>query len=654
MSMAIEVSKKYLFGDFEVDPANHQLTRAERPVALSRKRFQVLLYLLERPGKLVTREELLEQFWDGSDVYEDNLTKCISEIRKALADQRKPYRLIETVPAVGYRFIGQLEETLQPVGTSFEVERTRGVRIVVEEDDGQTADWDAQALPGKSPALLTGTLHPVGVKQRSWLMPTVLVSVVLALAAGSLMIYRGRTRPAPISRAPIHSIAVLPLDNLSGDPAQDYFADGMTEALISNLTQIHALSSVISRRSVIQYKDSRKSLPEIARELKVDAVIEGSVQRSGGRVHVTARLIPAAAHSPVWSREYDRDLSDVLKLQSEIAREVTDEIRIQITSSERQRLASARSVNPQAYEAYLLGRYQLGKGNGGGWKNAIEYFERATQIAPDYAAAYAGLSEAWLQRALFEASYKQLESNARAAASEAVELDEQLAEAHISLGNIKEFYDWDWTGAEQEFKRALELDPSGLDAHLYYGYLLMHLGRHDEAIREGKIATQLDPMSAATQSALGRFFYRARRYEEALPLLQRAVEQEPRAIHANFRLGDVYAQLGRFDEAIAAFEKIREVMPEGGDFQAGMARVYALMGKKREGRQMISGVRANTPVIAAVYAALGDKDEAFRILTKAVDEHQFIVAVKEEPAYESLHSDPRWKVLLRRMNFRPE
>jgi adenylate cyclase len=391
----------------------------------------------------------------------------------------------------------------------------------------------------------------------------------------------------------------------------------------------------------------------------VDAVIEGTVQQSGERVRVTAQLIHPATDAHLWARDYDRDLTDVLKLQSDVARAVAEEIRIQVTAEERARLASARSVNPQAHEAYLLGRYHASRANEQGWKRAIDYFERAIQLDPDYAAAYAALSDAWLQRGIFSSKdFKEVETLSRAAALTAIGLDEQLAEAHTALGNLKHIYDWDWGGAEQELRRALELDPGSLDAHIDYGTLLMHLGRHDEAIKEGQIAAQLDPLSSRTQSFLGRFLYRARRYQEALPHLQRAVELEPRSLHANIRLVEVYVQLERYDEALAALaalEKNRELMPLGGDLQLAMARVYALMGRQDEARQMMIGAKAQPYAFARLYAALGDKDEAFRILEKAVEErNSLLVALKEDPPYESLHSDPRWKALLRRMNFPPE
>jgi serine/threonine-protein kinase len=474
------------------------------------------------------------------------------------------------------------------------------------------------------------------------------------LAVAAPLGYRVLFRDAPAAPE-IESLAVLPLENLSGDPEQEYFADGMTEAIIGNLARIRALR-VVSRPSVMRFKGSRKPLAEIARELKVDAVIVGSVQRARGRVKITAQLVHAAADAHLWAEEYERDLSDVLKLQSEVARAVAAEIRIQVTAEERARLARARSVDPQAHEGYLLGRYHLGKNNEQDWQQAVAHFERATRIAPDYAAAFAGLSDVWLQRGVFAVRpFKEVEPYARAAVSRALELDDQLPEAHISLANLKQYYDWDWSGAEVEFKRALELDPGSLDGHLAYGHLLMHLGRHDEAVREGRIGAQLDPLSAQTQTALGRFLYRARRYEEALPHLKRAVDMEPRSIGANVRLGGVYVQLGRFDDALAVFEKGRALTGDDRTFGGEIAYVYALLGRRREARQMISGLKADPVQVATVYAALGDKDEAFRRLAQAIEEHNsLLVTIKEDPPLDGLRADPRWKELLGRMNFPPE
>lgn len=483
----------------------------------------------------------------------------------------------------------------------------------------------------------------------------IVTSALFLLTVTLILAYFVTSRRATTSSPKISALAVLPLENISGDSAQDYFADGMTEALINNLTQIKAFNRVISRTTMMRYKHSDKSLPEIARELNVDAVIEGTVQRVGGRVVVTAKLIPAATDSPVWAREYNQDLSDVLKLQAEVARSIADEVRIQITADERARFAAVRSIDPQAHELYLLGRLHLSKNNPDDWAEAIKNFEKAKDLVSDYAEAYAGLSDALLQQAIFGVKpFKEAVPPARDAALKAIRLNEGLAEAHTSLGNINFNYDWDWAGAEKEFNRALELNPGNLTVRMAYGHFLHVLGRRDEAVREGRLAVQLDPLSAEAYTSLGRFLYRARRYEEALPVLQRAVQLEPRSSGANNRLAGVYAALGRYDEALAVYEKAKDIAPSPTAYRDVTAYVYARMGRKQEARQLVSSTTVFPVDVANVYAALGDKDEAFRILEKAVEERNaFLVTLKEEPPLESLHSDPRWQRLLSKMNFPP-
>jgi TolB-like protein/Tfp pilus assembly protein PilF len=510
------------------------------------------------------------------------------------------------------------------------------------------AEAEAAGRRPRAPAVGVQTREPRGRLARRFQAALLLVALAIAAA------YFARARRPPVAEPlQIESLAVLPLENLTGDPQQEYFADGITDALISSLAQIPALSRVTSRTSVMRYKRNPKSLPEIARELNVDAVIEGAVQRAGGRVRVTAKLIPASTDSPLWARDYEFHAEDVLALQSEVARAVADEIRIQVTAQERVRLAAAQGVGAQAHEAYLLGRSHLAKNNEQDWARAIDYFEQAIRVAPEFAAAYAGLSDAWQQRGVFGVMpFDEIEGPARAAALRALQLDGQLAVAHTSLASLKLYRDWDWAGAEAAFKRALELDGGSLDAHRGYGTLLMCLGRHDEAIREGRIAAQLDPLSSETQTALGRFLYRARRYEESLAHLQLAVEREPRSIGANFRLGSTLMSLGRHDEALAAFERGRVLALDESTFQAAIARVYALTVREQEARRLIEGSKAAPIAIASVYTALGDRDQAFRILTQAVEEkNTFVVTLKEDPVFDRLHGDPRWKELLRRMNF---
>lgn len=644
----------YEFGDFRLDVEERLLLRDGQVVPLTPKVFDTLLVLVENRGHILCKDKVMKTVWPDSIVEESSITKNISTLRKALGETPDENQYIETIPWRGYRFVASVREVEEEIADLVVEERTLSRLLIEQEQETDESSIQAglemaaieEPVPGKQEARReTGWGLRAGVVAASAALVLAIPAIIL------LLITRGNEAPtAPI----IKFIAVLPLENLSGDPDQEYFADGMTETLINNLARIRALK-VISRTSVMRYKGSRKSLPEIARELNVDAVITGSMQRSGERVRVTTQLIHAATDTHLWARDYERDLTDVPKLESEVARAVADEIRIQVTAEERERLASARSVNPQAHEAYLLGRFHFSKNNEQGWKLAIEYFERSIALAPNYAAAYAALSDVWLIRGLSGTlDFKEAESLTRAAALKAIGLDEQLAEAHLSLALIKQHYDWDWAGAEQECKRALELDPGSLDAHAGYGYFLMHVGRHDEAIREGEIAVQLDPLSSATHSALGRILYRAKRYEEALPHLLRAVELEPLSLTPNYRLGDLYAQMGRYDEAIEAYERSGEAIPKGGYPNAGIARVYALMGRHRDARQMIGGLKDNPYIIAAVYVALGDKDEAFRVLRKAVEEHQVLTPLKVEPPLESLHSDPRWELLIRRMNFPTE
>jgi len=502
--------------------------------------------------------------------------------------------------------------------------------------------------------------------QQKWRGPFVSpgwIALALVILVATVLSYQSLFRSAPAAVSPeIKSVAVLPLENLSGDPTQEYFADGMTEALIGKLAQIGSLR-VISRTSAMRYKASNKLLPEIAGELNVDAVIEGTVQRSGGRVLVSLKLIHAATDSTLWVRDYERDLSDVLKLQSDVARAVADEIRIQVTPEERAQLAAARNINPQAHEAYLLGRYHL-RTNEEDLRQAIEHFGRAIQLDNDYAAAFAGLSEAWLRRGVFGAkTRKEGTSFARDAALRAVELDPQLPEAHVVLGKSKT-HDWDWVGAEQELTRALELDPNSARAHQEYAELLMALGRHAEAIREIERAEQLDPFSSDIQSRYGRVLYRARKYEEAVPHLERAINLDPNPGNSMpyWVLGELFSQMGRYDDAIVNFKKFQSHGGSALSSSVGVAGVYARIGKQNEARRMLAELRATTnPVsfsdapVARAYAPLGDKDEAFRALFRQVEERNNVATfVKTDPPLENLHSDRRWKELLRRMNFPPE
>jgi TolB-like protein/Flp pilus assembly protein TadD len=457
----------------------------------------------------------------------------------------------------------------------------------------------------------------------------------------------------------IESLAVLPLENLSGDPQQDYFSDGMTEELIATLGKLSALR-VTSRTSVMRYKKTDKTLPEIAQELNVDAVIEGSVLRAGDRVRITAQLIQAATDRHLWAETYDRDLRDVLTLQDEVARAIVSEIQIKVTPQEQAQLARARPVSPEAHEAYLRGRFYWNLRTEDGLKKSIEYFQRAIEKEPGYALAYAGLADSYALLADYSLmAPKEAYPRAKAAALKAMEMEERLPEAHTSLGHINGRYDWDWAGAEREYKRAIELDPSYATAHNFYAQHLSVMGRQDEAFAEIKRAEELDPVSPTIIAVGGYVFIFARRYDDAILQCRRALELNAGFPQAHFYLGWAYEQKKLYSEAIAEYLKSSEL--ENSAPAAGQARCYAAMGKRTEALKIVSQLRELSKqryipayIIAQIYVALGDFDQAVAWLERAYEERSYgPVYLKMDPRMDPLRSDPRFQDLMRRMNFPP-
>jgi TolB-like protein/DNA-binding winged helix-turn-helix (wHTH) protein/Tfp pilus assembly protein PilF len=619
--MSEQSRRSYQFGPFSADPGKRLLLRHGEPVPLAPKVLETLLALIESRERVLTKDELLNQVWGDTIVEEGGLTKNISLLRKALGEKPDTHQYIVTVPARGYQFVADVQETS---GT----------------DEEPRADVPADPESDSEPS-------------RSFSAPRWLVLAALAaLALGvTYVLQAGRSEPGELA---IRSLAVLPLENLSGDPAQEYFADGMTEALITNLAGIRALT-VVPRTSVMRFKKTRPSLSEIARALHVDAVIEGSVQRTSERMKISLKLIHAATDKHLWAREYERELMDVLKWQGEVARAVAGEIRVQVTAEEHARMASAGTIYPAAHEEYLLGRYHYWKFIEEDLKRAIDHFERATEIDPGYAAAYAGLSQAWWARGQYgEMSLKDVEAPARAATRKALALDDRLAEAHVAMGRDRQMFDWDWTGAEKGFGRALDIDPNNVEAHYFYGFLLMGLGRFSESISHFERAEQLDPLSSTVQAGFGRILYRARRFDEAISHLNRAIALEPRNGSAYSRLADVYEEMGKYAEALATQEKANALAVRRAGDTYRIARIYARMGQRDEAQQILEALRnrpAGLAQAASVYAALGEGDQAFRLLFRHAEERSSQAGyINVDPSFNSLHSDPRWPVLLRRMN----
>jgi TolB-like protein/Tfp pilus assembly protein PilF len=456
----------------------------------------------------------------------------------------------------------------------------------------------------------------------------------------------GREVTAPV---PVASLVVLPLANLSGDPTQDYLAAGLTEELIGALAQLRSLR-VVSRTTAATLQGRQIAVPDIARELDVDAVLEGSVRREGERIRISVQLIHGPTDAHLWARDFERDAGSLLALQAEVALAVAAEVRGQATAEERARLASVPSGAPAAYEEYLLGRHLLWKFIEDDRVRAIEHFNRAIESAPDYGAAYAGLAHAWWMRGVFgPLSLREAAGPARTAADMALARDDRLPEAYAAKAYVQGIFDWDWIGAEATIRRGLAIQPNNVEIRYVYALLLMALGRLGESVAQIDQAARLDPLAPTVYSTYGRVLYRARRFDEAERRLTRAIELEPRHYVSFDRLGDVYAATGRFDDAVAAYTRAVEI--EGGTtfVHPRIAKTYVRMGRREDARALLPQLR--TSAAAPVYAALGDRDRAFDALFRAVEQREdWHIYLKRDPDFDGLTSDPRWRALLARMN----
>jgi len=449
---------------------------------------------------------------------------------------------------------------------------------------------------------------------------------------------------------------VLPLENLSGDVSQEYFADGMTDELITNLGQISALR-VISRTSVMSYKGTRKPLPQIARELNVDAVVEGTVLRSGDQVRITAQLIEASADKHLWAQSYEGDLRDTLALQTQVARAIAEQIRINLTPKEVASLRTSKVVNPEAYEAYLKGRYFWNKRTAEGLKKAVEYFNDAIEKDPTYAQAHSGLADSYALLGDWEYGVlapKDAFSRAKAAATKALELDNTLGEAHTSLAFCLDVFDWDWVSADREFTRAIELNPGYATAHHWYAWHLIVLGRNDEGIAEMRKAENLDPLSLVISADMADALLIARRYDESMQQSQKTLEMDHNFALAHYQLAQALVQKRMYNEAIAELQRAITLSVDNSTFASNLAFAYAVSGKKDEAVRILNDLKnrdpnfSNFPEIALIYAGLDEKDQAMIWLEKAYQE-RFNPSILKRPAFDTLRSDPRFQDLVRRI-----
>jgi TolB-like protein/DNA-binding winged helix-turn-helix (wHTH) protein/Tfp pilus assembly protein PilF len=620
--------------DLELDPRAYELRRAGRPLKLERIPMELLLLLVERRGQLVAREQIIDRIW-GKDVFLDadsSINSAIRKIRHVLKDDPEQPRFLQTVTGRGYRFIAPVAESSPPSNMEGVAEPPSAAR---EYPVGKSIAREARSGPRKL-----------------WVSGFLAVGLLLLL--GWAVGIRRQRFPRSGS-APIRSIAVLPLENLTGDPGQQYFTDGMTDALITTLAQVGSLR-VISRTSSMHYRDSSKALPEIARELGVDAVVEGSVARSGNRVRIDAQLIQAPTDRHLWAKSYERDIQDVLALQGELARTIASEVQIQLTPKEQERLGNTAAVKPEAYEAYLKGRFFWNKRSKEAIDKSIEYFNEAIRLDPGYAAAYSGLADAYNSTGCGRAAgiaIAEAGPRAKAAALRAVELDDKSAEAHAALGHQKECYEGDRLAAENEYRRAIALNPNYATAHHWYAHLL--LGWHDqEGLDQIQQALRLDPVSPNINGMLGDYLMETRQFEKGVEQLRKTAELDPQQYNSRIRLGFAYAIVHRYAEAEDEFKKAEEASPGSVNSLGGLAYVYGLEGRKAEAEKMLPQVKAQAVsaghpwVIGLVCIGLDRKDEAIGWLEKAYEQRDPYLDL-ENPLVDCLRSDARFQDLERRM-----
>jgi len=626
------------FGTYEVSLQSGEVRKAGLRIRVQQQPMKLLQILLEHPRKVVTREELRSRVWPNESFgdFDQALNIAIGKLRSALGDSAENPRFIETLPKRGYRFIADVS--------------------VLDADRPKMPESVAGDPPAPEPGhTLQGTGLAVAPKRRLWLTGRVTGALAFVLSLSILSVWLFRSRgPAP---AGIRSLAVLPLENLSGDASQNYFADGMTDELITDLAQISALR-VISRTSVMAYKGARKPLPQIARELNVDAVVEGTVLRSGDQVRITAQLIEASTDKHLWSQSYEGELRDTLALQSRVASAIADQIRINLTPREQAALKNVKVVNPEAYESYLKGRYFWNKRTADGLKAALAYFKQAIEEDPKYAKAYSGLADTYALLGDWQYAVmtpKEAFPEAKAAAIHALELDNTLGEAHNSLAFVLDGFDWDLDAGGREFQRAIELNPGYATAHHWYAWHLTLLGRFDEALAEMRKAENLDPLSLIINADLAELLGLAHSYDDSIRQSLKTIEMDPNFALAHNQLAQAYLQKHMYAEAVAELQKAVELSRDSPTCIANLARAYVASGKREEAVKLLNTLKkrsttgySNASEIAMIYASLGDTDQAMNWLEKGFEE-RFNPGVLLRPGFDPLRSDPRFQNLLRRI-----
>lgn len=610
MPSEIKSRERIFFGEFELNCRNGELRCHGASLKLQPQPAKVLAALASRAGEIVTRREIIEQVW-GSKIhvdFEHGLNFAIRQIRTVLKDDPDHPQYLETIPKRGYRFIAAVNENpaLEPAPSASPVITSRRTKALV---------FTAVFVPVFAIAVLTLIF-------KKW------------FTAGS--------------KHEIHSIAVLPLHNLSADPQQEYFSDGMTDELITDLAKVSSLR-VISHTSVDHYKQTQRQLPEIARELGVDAIVEGTILRSGDRVRITAQLIDAHSDQHVWAENYERDFRDVLGLQAEVAQQIANQIGIKLTAGEQRRLATKREVDPAAQEAYLKGSFYWNRLTCSDFETALKYYQEAAAKDPNFAQSYSGMADSYFNLADWRCWPQSTFAKAEVAALKALELDPSDGEAHASIGELAFSHDWDWKKAGQEFSKALQLDPNNAGILSSEAIYLVSIGRPETALAEMRKAQQLDPVSEITRVTHVYVLFLAHKYDDGVVQAKQALDLFPDSRAIYYWLGQLYEQKGMPDKALAAYLKALGHDSEEVNRRRAAYQKHGLPGYWQEDRQSRQRLkRENDPVLEAMYySRMGNKEQALEQLNLGYRQHcDGIQFLKVQPQFEILHENPRFKVLV--------
>jgi len=628
-------SRRVRTGLFEIDFGSGEVHKEGRKVPMQEQPFRVLAILLEHPGEVVTREQLQARLWPADTYvgFDEGLNTAIRKLRVAFGDSAENPRFIETVSRRGYRFVAPIREAVAVTPQPLE----------------------SVAAPDAAAELKRG--RPWRIRRPALALWAAALFVTLA---GVAYLARWHSSANPDAQKRV-MLAILPFQNLSNDPEQEYFSDGLTEETITDLGQLTPEQlGVIARTSAMAYKHTNKTISQIGHELGVDYILEGSVRRDGEKVRIAAQLIRVQDQTHLWAQSYDRKLPDVLDVQNELAQVISQQVGLRLTPGQKSGLETTRKVDPEAYNLYLKGLYYWNMLTPTGFSQAINYFQEATKRDPKYALAYAGLADCYAVLPMIgDSPPRESFPGAQAAAAKALELDDALAQAHDSDARIKLFYEWNWAKSEQQSVRAIALNRNLAGAHVRYAHLLSNVGRHKEALAEAERARELDPLSLITNTLFGMFLFQARQYDAAAEQLQKTIRMNPHFWVGHLHLGKVYEQKGMYQAAIEEFTKARDLSEGASETIASLGHAYALSGRQDAARNVLEELQRQSRSsyvppynIAMIYAALGEKDHALDWLEKGYEARDVhMIFLKVDPKWDSFRTDSRFQNLLERMGF---